>query len=125
MKLPFHIWCMKRIRSGFRDVPRLPDRREHFGVSAHGLGYRVTPSECYNCHSLYIHPVQVKRAWMVLVDAGPAPAPFRANLVPRTWFTISSMDEVKAMIEAGVECKEADANRERETALPSSYSKAS
>ena len=47
------------------------------------------------------------------------------NVVARSWLTVSSTDEVKAMIEAGVECKEVDAIRERETALASSYSKAS
>ncbi|OAD59422.1 hypothetical protein WN48_09162 [Eufriesea mexicana] len=52
-----------------------------------------------------------------LVVAGPTTS--CANVVERSWFTISSTDEVKAMIEAGVECKEVDGNRERETALAS------
>ncbi|KAK1119710.1 hypothetical protein K0M31_013128 [Melipona bicolor] len=78
---------------------------------------RIDVPDVYNCLRLILIGNRV--LYGLANVSGPR------TFVVRSWFTVSSTDEVKAMIEAGVECKEVDAIRERETALASSYSKAS
>ncbi|KOX71947.1 hypothetical protein WN51_03224 [Melipona quadrifasciata] len=51
-------------------------------------------------------PVTSARGNRVLYGLANVSGP--RTFVARSWFTVSSTDEVKAMIEAGVECKETE-----------------